>query len=387
MKRSKNLMLSLAVLAGALVGCGNTNGSGTTGGVSEKRIKIGVVMYSFSDVQGKTIENYCNYLSKNLPLDFAFEATNYQDDQQITAVENLISAGCKGIISGYDTSLVSCLDTAKNAGVYYSLALDYSSATDFKDSPVNEYFVGGTQQFGGDLVALGKTYAKAAVDAGLKDIGGVSFPAWAFVEGPALYNAFKAEVTALDSTAKAEDLVLSAGFMADDVQTATNKVLTDTPTVDSIFGLSSGLDYVYPVIRDKNIKLLSMGYDDSVKSLFEAGKLVASGNNNHVQSIASCVARLVNAIDGRTYSDATSGKYNQDNIVNGVAGYPVMTSVADVADYTTYIAPTDMSNGGAVTADELKNVMLRYNDKATLSDLNTLTNRTMAEIKTVRTSK
>lgn len=333
MKRSKNLMLTLAVLAGALVGCENTNGSGTTGGVSEKRIKIGVVMYSFSDVQGKTIENYCNYLSKNLPLDFAFEATNYQDDQQITAVENLISAGCKGIISGYDTSLVSCLDTAKNAGVYYSLALDYSSATDFKDSPVNEYFVGGTQQFGGDLVALGKTYAKAAVDAGLKDIGGVSFPAWAFVEGPALYNAFKAEVTALDSTAKAEDLVLSAGFMADDVQTATNKVLTDTPTVDSIFGLSSGLDYVYPVIRDKNIKLLSMGYDDSVKSLFEAGKLVASGNNNHVQSIASCVARLVNAIDGKTYSDATSGKYNQDNIVNGVAGYPVMTSVADVADY------------------------------------------------------
>ena len=87
-------MLSLAVLAGALVGCGNTNGSGTTGGVSEKRIKIGVVMYSFSDVQGKTIENYCNYLSKNLPLDFAFEATNYQDDQQISAVENLISSGC-----------------------------------------------------------------------------------------------------------------------------------------------------------------------------------------------------------------------------------------------------------------------------------------------------
>ena len=61
-------MLSLAVLAGALVGCGNTNGSGTTGGVSEKRIKIGVVMYSFSDVQGKTIENYCNYLSKNLHI-------------------------------------------------------------------------------------------------------------------------------------------------------------------------------------------------------------------------------------------------------------------------------------------------------------------------------
>lgn len=384
MKRSKNLMLSLAVLLGALTGCGQT---GESGGNTEERIKIGVVMYSFSDVQGKTIQNYCNYLSKNLPIDFAFEATNYQDDLQLTVVENLISSGCKGIISGYDTSLVSCLDTAKNAQVYYSLALDFASAADFKDSPVNEYFVGGTEQFGGDLTSLGKTYAKAAVDAGLMDIGGVSFPAWAFVEGPEIYNAFKAEVSALDSTAKAEELVLSTGFMAEDVQTATNKVLTDSPNVDGIFGLSSGLDYVYPVIRDKNVKLLSMGYDDSVKSLFEADKLVASGNNNHVQAVASCVARLVNAIDGKSYSDSATGKYNKDNIVNGVAGYPIMTSVEDVADYTTYIAPSDMSNGGAVTADELKNVLLRYNDKATLSDLNSLTDRTMAEIKSVRTSK
>jgi len=384
MKRSKNLMLSLAVLLGALTGCGQT---GESGGNTEERIKIGVVMYSFSDVQGKTIQNYCNYLSKNLPIDFAFEATNYQDDLQLTVVENLISSGCKGIISGYDTSLVSCLDTAKNARVYYSLALDFASAVDFKDSPVNEYFVGGTEQFGGDLTSLGKAYAKAAVDAGLKDIGGVSFPAWAFVEGPEIYNAFKAEVSALDSTAKAEELVLSTGFMAEDVQTATNKVLTDSPNVDGIFGLSSGLDYVYPVIRDKNVKLLSMGYDDSVKSLFEADKLVASGNNNHVQAVASCVARLVNAIDGKSYSDSATGKYNKDNIVNGVAGYPIMTSVEDVADYTTYIAPSDMSNGGAVTADELKNVLLRYNDKATLSDLNSLTDRTMAEIKSVRTSK
>ena len=44
MKRSKNLMLSLAVLAGALVGCGNTNGSGTTGIACQflKRNYIGI---------------------------------------------------------------------------------------------------------------------------------------------------------------------------------------------------------------------------------------------------------------------------------------------------------------------------------------------------------
>lgn len=377
MKRSKNLLLSLAVLAGALVGCG--------GEKEEERIKIGVILYSYSDVQGKTIQNYCNYLSKNLPVDFSYEATNYQDDLQISALENLISAGCKGIISGYDTSLVSCLDTCKNAGVYYSIALDYASQSDFKDTAANEFFVGGTEQFGGDLTALGKAYAKAAVDAGLTDIGGVSFPDWAFVEGPSIYEAFKSEVLALNASAKVEELQLSTGFLQTDVETATNKILTDTPSVDAIFGLSSGLDYVYPVIRDKNVKLLSMGYDTQVESLIKAGKLVASGNNNHVQSVASCVVRLFNAIDGKNYSDSTSGKYNKDGIVNGVASYPLMTSEQDVKDYVTYVAPEDMSNGGAVTADELKNVMLRYNEKATLSDLNSLTNRSMSEIKAVRT--
>jgi ABC-type sugar transport system substrate-binding protein len=396
MKRSQNAVMLFAGLA-LLASCGKTsasstaNNTGTNGSSSVsvkidegKKVKLGVVMYSFSDIQGTTIKNYCEYLSRNLPVEFAYEETHYQDDLQPTAVENLISAGCNGIISGYNTALTSCLATCEEANVYYAVALDDITKTDFGENAVSPYFVGGTMQFGGDLEALGKAYAASVVHAGLKNIGGVSFPAWAFTDGPAIYNGFKSEVTRLDSTATVQDLEFASGFMQTDVEAATNKVLTDHPDVKAIFGMSSGIDYVYPVIRDKGVKLISMGYDDSVSSLIESGNLVVSGNNNHVQAIASCVARLFNGIDGKTYSDATTGTYNKDGIVNGVAAYPLMDSVSAVNDYKAYGIPSDMANG-PVSAAELRNVMLRYNANAKLADLNTLTNRSIAEIKTART--
>lgn len=381
MKLNKLLtILSLSVLPLTMVSCGGESSQSN----KEEKIKIGVIMYAYSDIQGRTIQNYCNYLSQNMNVEFAYEATNYQDDLHVSSVENLISAGCKAIIAGYDTSIVSAVDTCAAAGVYYTLALDHAQASDFSGAEISNYFLGGTMQFGGDLTALGNEYAQIAHDAGLKNLAGVSFPAWAFTEAPEIYSAFKAKSEELDSSASVQDLTYSTGFMQTDIETATNSVLQSSSNLDAIFGMSSGIDYVYPVIRDTNVKLISMGYDTSVRSLFESGKLVASGTNNYVQLIASCVARIFNAIDGKQYSDASSGTYNKDGIVNGVAGYPLISSVSDVDDFEKYIIAEDDMTKCPVTVDELKNVILRYNENATLADLNTLTNRSLATIKAAR---
>lgn len=375
MKKIKSVAL-MALATTSLIALGSCNQAKDT-------TKIGLVMYSWSDVQGTTIQNYCKYLEKNMDVEFVYEATNYQDDLQVSCVENLISAGCEAIISGYDTSIVSALDTCTQAGVYYTLALDYASESDFGTNTPSEYFLGGTQQFGGDLTELGKAYAAAANANGLSSVGGVSFPAWAFTEGPTIYSAFKTELQRLNQSATVDDLTLATGFMQTDIETATNNALTNNANMDGIFGLSSGIDYVYPVIRDKSVKLISMGYDSSVQSLMENGKLVVCGNNNHVQSIASCVARILNAVEGNSYSDSASGTYNQGTIVNGVAGYPIMASLSDVADYKAYVDPEDMANG-SVSVEELKNCIISYNKDAKLSDLNKLTNRTLSEIKAAR---
>lgn len=95
-------------------------------------------------------------------------------------MENLISSGCQAIISGYDTNIVAAMSTCADAGVYYVVALDHITEDDFAGTDPGQYFLGGTKQFGGDLAALGKEYADAVADSGITNVGGISFPAWAF---------------------------------------------------------------------------------------------------------------------------------------------------------------------------------------------------------------
>lgn len=349
----------------------------------EKTYKIGVIMYLWTDAQGTNIQNFCNYLEKNMNVEFMFESTFYDDNAQVACVENLISAGCDAIISGYDTNIIAAMDTAKAAGVYYAVALSHITDEDFSGADPGEFFLGGTKQFSGDLAALGEAYADAVLSSGtsVTEIGGISFPAWAFTDAPEIYHGFQSKL--IREGKNVSDLAFSSGFSPDEVQGAAQGVINDHKGIEAIFGMSSGLDFVYPILQGTDIKLISMGYDDSVGSLIDNGALIAAGNNNHAQSIASCMARIFNALEGNAYPDAANGEYNIGGIVNGVANYPVIGNAEQLADYQAYVIAEDGVNG-SVTIDELKNCIISYNPNATLADLNILTNRSVTEIKAAR---
>ncbi|MDR2888231.1 MAG: hypothetical protein LBV33_00095 [Lachnospiraceae bacterium] len=352
----------------------------TTADAAGETYKIGIIMYQWTDAQGANIQKFCDYLQANMNVEFVYESTFYDDNAQVACVENLISAQCDAIISGYDTNLIAALDTATAAGVYYAVALDHITDEDFAGNAPSEFFVGGTQQFGGDLAALGEDYADAVLATDIDNIGGVSFPDWAFTDAPEIYTAFQSKLTAEGKTVS--DLAFSSGFTPEEVQATTQSALNDNADMQALFGMSSGLDYIYPVLQSTEVKLISMGYDDSVSSLIDNGALIAAGNNNHTQSIASCVARIFNAIEGNQYPDAAEGQYNRGSIVNGVAGYPVMGNADQLSDYQTYIIGDPAQ--GSVTVDELKNSIISYNGAATLAELNTLTNRSIDDVKAAR---
>lgn len=339
--------------------------------------KIGIVMYQWTDAQGTNIQNFCNYLEENMNVKFEYESTFYDDDAQVSCVENLISAGCQAIISGYDTNIVAAMSTCADAGVYYAVALDHITEEDFAGADPGEYFLGGTKQFGGNLADLGKEYAAAVADAGIENVGGISFPEWAFTDAPEIYESFQSELSAQGITV--QDLTFTPGMTSDEVQQAAKDLVNQNPDMDALFGMASGLDYVYPAIQDSNVKLIAMGYDTSVSSLMDSDALLAAGNNNHTQAIASCVARIVNALEGNSYPDAAEGEYNEGSIVNGVAGYPVIGNKEDLENYMNYVIPEDGAKG-CVTVDELKSCIISDNPDATLAELNTLTNRSLSEI-------
>lgn len=399
-KKVISVILTAAMTGMMFAGCGSsTENTGNSGGgtaseseavggtestqtadngaLSGDTYKIGIVMYQWTDAQGTNIQNFCNYLEENMNVEFEYESTFYDDDAQVSCVENLISAGCQAIISGYDTNIVAAMSTCADAGVYYTVALDHITEEDFAGADPGEYFLGGTKQFGGDLAELGKEYADAVADAGIENVGGISFPEWAFTDAPEIYASFQSELSAQGITV--QDLTFTPGMTSDEVQQAAKDLVNQNPDMDALFGMASGLDYVYPAIQSSDVKLIAMGYDTSVASLMDSGALLAAGNNNHTQAIASCVARIINALEGNSYPDAASGTYNEGSIVNGVAGYPVISNKEDLDNYMNYVIPEDGAKG-CVTVDELKNCIISYNPDATLADLDELTNRSLSEI-------
>lgn len=133
--------------------------------------------------------------------------------------------------------------------------------------------------------------------------------------------------------------------------------------------------------------MISLGYTDDVEGYLADGTLLAAGNNNHVECMASLFARAYDAMasDGTAwYSDRV--KIDDANYLyggsDGAADYVIMTSTQDVKDYKAYVIG-DKANG-PITADELKQCMLSFNEDATWADLTELTTRSLSEITTLR---
>ena len=377
-RKTSLLVLTSAVMAVGLAACNDS---------STEKMTVGVILYNYTDIQGKTIKSYCSYLEKNFPVKFVYESVGSDDAQHITGVEDLITQGVNAIISGYDTALSKSIKAAEAAKVYYMVALGDVSATTWNtatnameavDGVDSKYFLGGTKQMNGNPAAIGDAYATAAHAAGLKKIGAISFPTFVFADGQTIYNEFKTKMASLDASAEVYDLQTFM-FTQELCNAEVTTLLTNHPDCDGVLGLGSGLDYIYPALRDHNssAKVMALGYNDSVESLMSSGAILTAGTNNYTQIMASCFARVYDAFVGKSYADRKSTD------LNAVVDYPTIASRADVADFKKYIVPEDYSTG-SVTAKELQNAMVAYNANATWSGLNTLTSRTMAQIKAAR---
>ncbi|MDN4068205.1 substrate-binding domain-containing protein [Paenibacillus vini] len=372
-------LVALILTAGlVLSGCGggkNKEGqdSGKANEGSGKKYSIGVMLYNYTDIQGQQIKSYSSYLENNFNVKFNFATVGSSEEDHISGLENLLASGVDAVISGYDTALEQSVSLAEEAGVYYALALG-----DADESVTSDYFVGGIKQFGENPEELGAKYAEQAYASGVKHIGVTSFPEFAFVDGPSIIKGFADKMAELDT--KGEVTVYPTefhSFAPDNAADAVTKIISEHPEVDAIFGLGSGMDFVYPAILNSakpDIRLLALGYNDSTEAGIKDGKVIMAGTNNYGEIMANCFAQLYDRLNGKTYPDAKS---------NGFVNYVMFATPEELQDFKNYVVPEDKSKG-PVTVDELKEVMMSFNESATWESLQKLTNRTLEEIKAAR---
>lgn len=410
----KFLVTLLIVVLGVATLAGCSSSKKNDGG--QKTVKVGVILYNYTDIQGKEIKNYCdNYLAKNFPVKFEYQtATANDNDAHLAAVDALISRGVNAIISGYDTVIGASMEKCDKAGVYYGVLLGEAKNEADKDGKYNQYgnwgtaqqsnlyysdyFLGGIYQFGADHgLALGKTYGDAVAKAGAKKVGAISFPAFAFADGVVISQGFTDAVKGAgsaiaDSTGKNGGLPQEANFTS--VGADTKAYIAKYPDMDALFGLSSGMDMVLPAVNESGrlwtkantgagkIKIASLGYNESSKKYLTDGTLLIGGTNNYVQSVAYLFTLMFDAVNGHNWKKDTASGFQMNAAIN----YPTFTNEKELGDFETYVLTTvnnDLTKV-SVSADELKKVMKAYNGNESWKDLQTLVSRNVDQIKEAR---
>lgn len=429
MKKTISMLLAfLLVISVVLTGCsssGTKTEPNTSQGTGEstdsgkdanvKKVKIGVILYNYTDIQGKELKNYCdNYLAKNFPVTFEYQtATANDNDAHLAAVDSLISTGCNAIMSGYDTVIGQAMEKCDAAGVYYGILFGEAKDEADKDGKYNQYgnwgtqeqsnlyysdyFLGGIYQFGADHgLELGKTYGEAVAASGAKKVGAISFPVFAFTDSLTICQGFTEALTKagieICPNKDTKALPAEAGFAS--VGDDTKAYIANYTDMDLIFGLSSGMDMVLPAINEagrlwsgKNngagaIKLAALGYNESSRQYLEDGTLVIGGTNNYVQSVAYLFTLMFDAVNGKNWKTDSASGFE----INGTINYPTFSNTEELNDFETYILTTIHNDFTKcpVTAEELKGVMKAYAGTGVYKDLTGIIARGTSDIKAAR---
>ncbi len=377
----------------AVAGCSNN-----------AKYKIGVLLYNFTDIQGKQIKEYGDYLEKDFDVDFVYVSVGADDDAHIQGLESCLNQGCNAIFSGYNTAIDTCIEKCEAAGVYYGLILgDTQTTTIAAKNLQSKYYLGGVKQFSGNPASVGTIFANVINKTEYTKIAGISFPPFAFVDGNALFNKMVEDLNESKTVYCAGNDTMPFPFnyngdywyfmfTQEACEATVTAMFTAHSDIEVVVGMGSGMDYVLPALRNgnhNNVKMLALGYTDDVANYMENGTLLAAGTNNYVHCMASMFARAYDALESNGtawYSDRAKAdsQFYQYGGADGAADYTILTSVAEVNDFKTYVVGN--KENGPITNEELKQCMLTYNENATWAELTALTTKTLAQIKATRTA-
>lgn len=148
-----------------LMGCSSSSGNitGSIGDTAEKfsddtnenmttddRPLIGIMFYSNTDSLGSQNYALINACAKSLGADVTWQVGNFDRDSQLASLQNLISAGCDGIVFqpiGSPDFLSKVIDVCDEAGIYLGIQFSYVSNPEvYEHLTASPYFVGMTYQ-------------------------------------------------------------------------------------------------------------------------------------------------------------------------------------------------------------------------------------------------
>ncbi len=320
----KVIALALAVtMLFTLVACSGANSGEAGDGASFKKTKIGVGLYNDSGYFTENVRTYLSALGEAMNVEFIYVVLTQTDEAiNLTKVQELIAAGCEGIILTLDMGTPTILKECADANVYVAGFLcDFNTSfyTAYDDVFKHPNFL-GTASDGpcGDDLRAGYDYFDSLMEynerhpeAPLTHVSMVTFPAWAFPAQQTFVQQFTEKVEEYNKTA-ATPITLDPLDESVDVLPFTpldSTYFAKHDGIDAIMCFADGNTFVYGTmlssgVNDK-IKLFSAGYGEGTDENF-GSKGYGTFQQETVSAIEAViypVVLLVNKINGVQFAD------------------------------------------------------------------------------------
>ena len=370
-KRILAVILVFIMAASVLAGCGSKSlpennsssdssqkDSDSTNDVVDH--KIGVILYGKDDNMGAAVYSYLNHAAEVLGnVKLVWDLGAYDVDAQISSTQNLIAAGCEGILvlPMVDDTVQQMSDICEQSGVYFSLMFrDITDETIREAVYANEYFLGFVRE---DDKTVAKQMVKVLADSGVTNIGvqlmaagnSLSIRNDGMYEGAEEYG-IKVE---------AEFPVTSSGDVSGN-NTYIQNTLDSYPDVNGIYlttasiGLGEGAANLLSGIQNKgSVKLASFDVFDGMSDAFDNGVLACAAGGVNPDALFSFMV-LYNAVDGVRLSD---------EVVELYQNFLLVTNSEECTIFEKYIGNTEYQ---VYTEDQIKSLAGRYNPEVTLKD-------------------
>lgn len=391
LKKVLALALAGALCVSAFVGCGGSNGSSDNGAatagteqgaaddgaaeVKTEHFKIGVAHYTDNGAAVDALHTYLDGIADDLNVEFEWETMSSTDEAaNLTKVQNLISAGCKGILLSIDMGTEAIMEECAEAGVYvagYLCDFNTSINTAYDTTLGNEYFLGAVADGCVDNTIFGEKVAQAVIDGGYKNVGLIVFPPFAFPKHMDIAAKFQEKIDEYNATAADADKIT---YQTEPEQLMFQPLdptyFENNKDLDAVFSVAAGAGFVYPVMvssgLEKDVKLFCSGFD----AKDDLANFGSNGNGCYqtvccspIEGIDYALVLLVDKLNGNTFDD--------------------MPEKTEVVDCTSYIIQTDaqMTNmqktiyctnnfdDAAIKGEDLKKLCKTFNPDATYANL------------------
>lgn len=383
-KKLAAILLALVLVAGMLTACTATapaapapapaEDAPVASGVEIKQYKIGLAHYTDSGKGVDAIKAYIAGISDTVGCEFEIATlSTYDEATNLTVIQNLISAGCNGIIMSADMGTAAIVEECASAGVYLAGFLcDYNASmyTTYDAVFKSPYFLGTVCDGSADQSGYGVAVAEKVIADGYKNIGVIIFPSFAYPNQAQVAAVFKEKIDEYNATAADADKITVADPVELMFAPLEPTYLSEHPDLDCIFSVAAGAGFVYPILvanNKTNIKLFTTGFEgtDDVDNFGTSGNQCYQGTLfSSPEAIAYPLCLLIDKLNGASYPD-------QPEVAERVDCSSLMVlsdeDMAKVVAHSIYF--TANYADALITGEDIIKLCASYNPEATYAGL------------------